>query len=213
MDQSPSSSQPDLPSLRASDSERDETIERLTAAVGEGRLTLEEYSERSETALSSGTLAELRHLTADLPQATPPRTLAALGSEAQITAILGNESRKGHWTVPSHLKVRSVLGDCHLELQQANLQASVTTIEASAWFGSVTIFVPEGIEVHLSGRSVLGAKSSELSGTVPPGAPVLEVHCDVFCGSVSVRRPRRSLGQLVTRAREGLTGGAHPNPD
>jgi hypothetical protein len=41
----------------------------------------------------------------------------------------------------------------------------------------------------MTGRAVLGAKSSELRGEPQPGAPVLVVRCDVLCGAVTVRRP------------------------
>jgi DUF1707 SHOCT-like domain len=36
--------------IRASDAERDATIERLSAATGDGRLTLQEFSQRMERA-------------------------------------------------------------------------------------------------------------------------------------------------------------------
>jgi hypothetical protein len=39
-------------SIRASDAERDAAVERLSAATGEGRLTLEEFSQRMERALA-----------------------------------------------------------------------------------------------------------------------------------------------------------------
>ena len=39
--------------LRAADTDRDRAIEVLAGAAAEGRLTQEEYSERSETALSA----------------------------------------------------------------------------------------------------------------------------------------------------------------
>jgi len=41
----------------------------------------------------------------------------------------------------------------------------------------------------MSGRAVLGAKSSQLRRAPHPGAPVIEVRCDVLLGSVTVRRP------------------------
>ena len=44
-------------------------------------------------------------------------------------------------------------------------------------------------EVRMSGRAVLGAKSSQLRRAPHPGAPVIEVRCDVLLGSVTVRRP------------------------
>jgi Domain of unknown function (DUF1707)/Cell wall-active antibiotics response 4TMS YvqF len=172
--------------VRASDAERDRTLEALASASAEGRLTLEEYSKRSDSALVARTQGELASLTVDLPAA--PHNVATTIPE-EITAVLGNESRKGPWVVPAHLTVRSVLGDCHLEMQQAIIEQHVTTIDATVRFGSVTIFVPDGIDVRMSGRAVIGAKSSELRGQPKPGAPVIVVRCDVLCGSITVRRP------------------------
>jgi hypothetical protein len=179
--------------MRASDAERDQAIEVLAAASAEGRLTLEEYSERSGAALQARTQGELAVLTDDIP--APSGALARFAGGAaghEITALLGNESRKGPWVVPERLIVRSVLGDCHLEMQQAVIRQHVTVIDATVRFGALTVFVPDGIDVRLTGRAVLGAKSSDLRGKPRPGAPVIEIRCDVFCGSVSVRRPKFS---------------------
>ena len=119
--------------------------------------------------------------------------------------MLGNESRKGPWVVPAHITVRSVLGDCHLEMHQAVIRQHVTTIDATVRFGSMTIFVPDGIDVRMNGRAVLGAKSSQLRGEPQPGAPVIVVNCDVFCGAVTVRRPdwimRRQLAREASRVK------------
>jgi Domain of unknown function (DUF1707)/Cell wall-active antibiotics response 4TMS YvqF len=178
--------------LRASDADRDRVIDLLAQAAAEGRLTLEEYSERSETALAARTQGELAALTTDIP-ASPVRAEVGTAAE-QMTAVLGNESRKGPWVVPPHLAVRSVLGDCHLEMQDAIIRQRVTVIDATVRLGSVTIFVPDGIEVRMSGRAVLGAKSSDLRRAPRPGAPVIEVRCDVLLGSVTVRRPKLMMG-------------------
>jgi len=194
--------QPVSSQVRASDAERNQTIEVLAAACAEGRLSLEEYSERSEAALSARTVGDLSGMTADLPAHAPA---AAVPVPVEITAVLGNESRKGPWVVPAHLTVRSVLGDCHLEMQQAVIRQHVTTIDATVRFGSMTIFVPDGLDVRMTGRAVLGAKSSELSGEPRPGAPVIVVHCDVFCGAITVRRPPLSFSWR--EAARQLTGG------
>jgi len=187
------SSQPES-QLRASDAERDRAIETLASAAADGRLTLEEYSDRSGAVLAARTLGELSGLTADVP-ARP--VLSARGeiaaSGGEISALLGNESRKGSWVVPPHLTLRSVLGDVHLEMQHAVIRQHVTTIDATVRFGSVTIFVPDGIEVRLTGRAVLGAKSSTLRGEPRPGAPVIEVRCDVLCGALTVTEPARYM--------------------
>jgi hypothetical protein len=194
--------QPVASQVRASDAERNQTIEVLAAAAAAGRLSLEEYSERSEAALAARTVGDLSGMTADLPAHSPA---ADAPVPAEITAVLGNESRKGPWVVPAHLTVRSVLGDCHLEMQQAVIRQHVTTIDATVRFGTMTIFVPDGLDVRLTGRAVLGAKSSELNGEPRPGAPVIVVHCDVLCGAINVRRPPVTFSWR--EAARALTGG------
>jgi hypothetical protein len=56
-----------VPSLRASDSEREEVAERLRHATVEGRLTAGELEERLEALYRSRTYGELDALVADLP--------------------------------------------------------------------------------------------------------------------------------------------------
>jgi hypothetical protein len=82
----------------------------------------------------------------------------------------------------------------------------VTTIEARATLGAVTIIVPEGVEVRLSGRAILGGKSCEVHGREVPGAPVIDVHAKVLLGNVTVRPPgigerirERVMGELDAR--------------
>jgi hypothetical protein len=187
--------QPGGSRMRASDADRDRTIETLATANAEGRLSLEEYSQRSDAALTALTLGDLARLTTDLP-APPPG--GATPIPEKITAVLGNEVRKGRWVVPPYLAVRSVLGDCHLELQRAVIRQQITTIHVSVRFGSVTIYVPDGVDVRLTGRAVFSAKSSDLRSEPKPGAPVLIVRCDLFCGAVNVRRPAMDVRGAIT---------------
>jgi hypothetical protein len=53
--------------IRASDKERDSVVDVLRDAYTDGRLTLEEFEERTSAAYASKTWADLRELTADLP--------------------------------------------------------------------------------------------------------------------------------------------------
>jgi hypothetical protein len=55
------------PPLRASDTDRDTTVDILCAAVGDGRLTLAELDERVGAALAARTCTQLAALIADLP--------------------------------------------------------------------------------------------------------------------------------------------------
>jgi len=173
-----------LPEIRASDQDREEALQQLAAAAGDGRLTLEEYSGRADVALAARTRSELDRVLADL------QTSAALPAEAtdELTAILANQTRRGRWRVPARMRARSVLGDCHIELQDAVLTSPVTTIEARTTLGSVTIFVPEGVEVRLSGSAILGSHSCEVGSDPLPGAPVIEVRARAVLGNVTVKR-------------------------
>lgn len=194
--------------MRASDRDREQALELLSTAAGDGRLTLEEYSTRADLALGARLVSELSELTADLQRAPDSRPGEA---PEQLVAILGNESRKGRWTVPAHLDARSLLGDCHLELQDAVLTSHVTRIDARATLGAVTIFVPEGVEVRLSGRAILGAKSSLVRRAALPGAPVIEVRANAILGNVPVRPAKltqRLRASLEERRRASLEAGS-----
>ncbi|MEO3925953.1 DUF1707 domain-containing protein [Micromonosporaceae bacterium B7E4] len=191
--------QDDADRIRVSDREREQIVELLGTAAAEGRLTLDEYADRATAAHAAKTRGELARLTDDLPTSSATAPLLARRADStvagpaaeRLVAIFGNESRKGRWPVPARLEARSIFGDCHIELQDTHLPHPVVTIEATAIFGSVTIFVPEGVEVRLTGTAVFGSKESKLRGTAPAGGPVLEVRSRVVFGSVTVRPPKR----------------------
>jgi hypothetical protein len=62
--------------LRAADTDRDAIVQRLAAAMSEGRLPLDEYHQRLEQAFAATTYAGLDRLVADLP-AVAQRDVAA----------------------------------------------------------------------------------------------------------------------------------------
>jgi len=53
--------------IRASDSDREHAVEALRDQYAEGRLTLEEFDERTSAAYAAKTWTDLRELTSDLP--------------------------------------------------------------------------------------------------------------------------------------------------
>lgn len=53
--------------IRASDQERESVVDVLRDAFTDGRLTLEEFEDRTSAAYAARTWADLRELTADLP--------------------------------------------------------------------------------------------------------------------------------------------------
>lgn len=179
--------------LRVSDREREQVVELLGQATAEGRLTLDEYTERVGAAHAAVTRGELARLTTDLPvgQTAPAAPTGYVGESERIVAIFSTESRKGVWAVPPHLRVQAIFGDCKLELHQTPLPHRVTRIDATVVFGDVTVYVPEGIDVRITGTAIFGSKESKLRTPPSPGAPVIEIRCHVTFGSVTVRPPRK----------------------
>ncbi len=79
--------------LRASDADRDDVVERLRTAAGEGRLTSEELDERVSRALTAVTYADLAAVLADLPSprrstSTPARRRTVAAST--VAAVRAN---------------------------------------------------------------------------------------------------------------------------
>ncbi|GAB2947649.1 DUF1707 domain-containing protein [Micromonospora polyrhachis] len=190
--------------IRVSDREREHIIELLGTATGEGRLTLDEYEDRVTLAHAARTRGELARLTHDLPvtatgpAVVQPTSLSPVEPVEKLTAVFGEETRKGRWRVPGLLRTLSVFGSCRVDLHEAELQQPVTVIEATTVFGDLTVVVPEGTDVRLTGSAIFGSKTSKMREPVRPGAPVVEVRTRVVFGEVTVRPPRKPwLKQLL----------------
>ncbi len=93
----------------ASDLDRDRVVDRLSQAVGDGHLSLEEGTERIDAALRSRHLRELEDLIADLPalqaasstpapHATHRRALAA-GAALVVLAAFSVQLSTGIWAL------------------------------------------------------------------------------------------------------------------
>ncbi len=76
-------------SLRASDSDRDDVVERLRAAAAEGRLLVAELEERLEVALHARTYGELDALLVDLPAAPAPAPLPVARRRPGLPLVAG----------------------------------------------------------------------------------------------------------------------------
>jgi Domain of unknown function (DUF1707) len=201
----------------ASDAEREATVERLRVAVADGRLTLDELSDRSEIAYRARTTGELSALTRDLPAAAAPSApsgpLVVPGdegpSESYIAVFSGSE-RKGHWRVPRRSKAVAVFGGVELDMRDAEFVAQEVRIRAIAVFGGVVIDVPEGVEVRMTGLAVFGGKSAKVPPT-PRGAPVLHVHCTVVFGGVEVKN-KVPFADRIASVRQALAPPRPPGP-
>ncbi|HET6685583.1 MAG TPA: DUF1707 domain-containing protein [Jiangellaceae bacterium] len=197
--------------LRCSDVDRDRVAEALRQAAGDGRLTLSELEERLDAAFRARTYGELEPITADLPQGpypvpglTSPTTVSRptqAGARLPATqfervmTVLGDEQRSGRWEVPARLEVACLLGDVKLDFTEAIVRHREVVVQVAVILGSVTLIVPDGIDVRLDLSATILGEGKQRTGTVTPGGPVYWVRGFVILGDVTVRpaRKRRSL--------------------
>ena len=196
--------------LRCSDVDRDRVAEALQQAAGDGRLTLSELEERLDAAFRARTYGQLEPITADLPQGpypvpglsapapvsrpSPGAPLPASGFERVMT-VLGDEQRSGRWEVPARLDVTCLLGEVKLDFTEAIVRHREVVVQVAAILGSVTLIVPDGIDVRLDLSATILGEGNQRTGPVTPGGPVYWVRGFVVLGDVTVRpaRKRRSL--------------------
>jgi hypothetical protein len=176
------------PALRASDAEREQTVELLRRHSVEGRLTLEEFAQRIGAAYEARTRGELDELTRDLPVEPPTRALARPRRASRwVVTVMGGANRRGRFRLRAHTNVLAIMGGANLDLRQAELEGSEATITVVSVMGGANVVVPEGVEVELTGLSLMGGKNYRPAAQpAPPGAPLVRIRAFSVMGGVSV---------------------------
>ncbi|MDP5184291.1 DUF1707 domain-containing protein [Blastococcus sp. BMG 814] len=181
------SDDPDVPVLRASDAEREAVVARLQAAVGEGRLDLDEFARRAENAYAAVSRAELDVLVADLPgNAPPPVEIVGQRTPEEVTSVFGDVVLAAAATPPR--RAGTVFGDVRVDLRGLRTGEERLDLHVSTVFGDVDVIVAEGVQAELLGRTVFGDRKVELA-PVPrlAGTPLVVVHGRTVFGNLRLR--------------------------
>jgi hypothetical protein len=171
--------------VRVSDADREHAVGSLREHLVQGRLSLEEFTQRMESAYGATTSTDLAQLQRDLPETAPERRRSALRF---LVAIFGGARRSGSLRVQQRLFCVAVFGGVTLDLRGALIEGDEVTVQAIAAFGGIDVIVPEGVEVDLTGLAIFGAKETRgKPGTLRPGAPLIRVNAIVAFGGATVR--------------------------
>jgi class 3 adenylate cyclase len=169
-------------------------VARLQAACSEGRLTLDEFSERVGMALEARTSTDLDRLTVDLPALAPPAPAWPTPQHTTSWAIgiMSASDHKGRWRPAPVTNALAFMGAVKLDLREAQLEGPELVINAVSFMGGIDVIVPEGIQVEMTGLAIFGGKDCRVPdvGAVP-GSPVVRVRVFAFMGAVTVRTGRR----------------------
>jgi hypothetical protein len=183
------------PQLRASDADRQAIAEQLNVSVGEGRLTLEEFSDRVGAAYAARTQGELAVLVDDLPahadgmSVARPAAPAPSPAAASLTTQVGAIKRAGRWRLAAQTSLGVAVGPIKLDLRGADLAARHVTLSARTVVGSIKVWVPSGVRVEVEGVTAVGTRTIE-ENNLPPDldVPTLHLRLDTRFGTVKVYR-------------------------
>lgn len=174
--------------LRASDSDRERVLRVLREATADGRLDLEEFEERSTLVHEARTLGELPGVTADLlPVDQQPIRL----DPQPVLGLFTTLSRQGRWVAYPGEHVVALAGRVDVDMREALLLRKHHRMTVTAVFGKVDIEVPEGVEVRVTGWSLLGRRSTSARRSELSDPPVVEIDGFSLLGTVRVRAPKR----------------------
>ncbi|HVS84112.1 MAG TPA: DUF1707 domain-containing protein, partial [Gaiellaceae bacterium] len=122
-------------SARASDADREHAVAALREQVLDGRLTLEEFSERVRAAYLLREQDDLAALTGPLP-ALPTRRRAS-----RLTlALLAHVVRRGRLRLPRRAIVVSGFSDVDIDLREAEIAHAETDVHLLVAFGNVDVY-------------------------------------------------------------------------
>jgi len=197
--------------LRASHADRDQIVEVLRVAAGDGRLSPEELDARLELALSARTYDELAAVIADLPAAGTAVAGAPLSpvSEAPAPKDLirlhcssGNAERRGRWLVPTRMDLKVSSGSIKLDFREAVITQPTLHIDAEVHSGHITLITKPGIVVDMDDVTVRSGNARVRAPWGSDGPVLLRIDVTGSCGSghITARPPRRTFWQWLRRA-------------
>lgn len=181
--------------LRVSDAEREHVGELLQRAVGQGMLTVTEFDERMTAAMAARTRGELNMVLVDLPGARVEGRPARAGEPVVLRNSMSNLQRRGSWTVPDRLVLRSRFGNTILDLSEADLPGPAVDLELNDVGSNITIVLPLGGTVDAGELQVSMGSLQNAITTGGRGKLHLTLHGKVRMGSVTVRTARSGLGR------------------
>jgi hypothetical protein len=159
-----------------------------------------EFDERMRAALTARTHADLDVLLTDLPAASAAATVPAISGRGPgrfAIALKSSVRRAGRWQVPERYTTVVYKGGGWLDLRAAELSGPVTTFLTVAYKSQVTILVPPGVRVEMTGFGVTqGLADEEDPGyRLPVDTPVIHVRGIAYKGTVEIttRPPAKSL--------------------
>lgn len=183
--------------------ERDEAIEVLREAAGDGRITVEELDERMEKVHAARFPVDLDNVLFDLTTRLPSdrfRTGSALARPAPASRAVEtgeplvlkaggeNELRRGRWQVPPFIRCHPTMANIELNFLEVETDLEVIDVEVVAGMGSLIVVVPDDWAVNVDALSKSWGSVKSVVNAIPEGRkPIIRVSGSIGMGSFRAR--------------------------
>lgn len=174
--------------FRVSDAERSHVVNVLQKAIGHGLLSLDEFTERTDLALSAKTRGELNAVLVDLPGLThTARESPVKTPPVELRANMSAIKRQGAWEVPRELIISNRLGSTKLDFSEARISHAEVRIRLDVSGGSVKLQLPPQASVDANAVMVVaGTMKDKVGGGT--GRPKFVITGRITAGSLKIRR-------------------------
>ncbi|MFL6123282.1 DUF1707 domain-containing protein [Actinophytocola sp.] len=187
--------------LRVSDAERSHVVNLLQKAIGQGLLSLDEFTERTDRALAAKTRGELNAVLVDLPGLTHTDPTSPVKTPpVELRANMSTIKRSGAWDVPRELIIRNRLGSTKLDFSEARIEHAEVRIKLDVSGGTVKLQLPERAMVDTNGVQVIAGTVKDRVGGAS-GRPRFVITGRITAGTLKIRRSGYvRIGNVVIRS-------------
>lgn len=124
---------------------------------------------------------------------TTPSLIQDLASQGQQSpekgtsiSILGTHKRTADWLVPDKLSTFALMGETIYDLRNAIFTSPKITLSVAVTMGSVTLYIPDGVNVIDNTTKIMGDSSFKGIRPTNPLAPEITVDGFLFMGELTV---------------------------
>ena len=161
------------PHLRAGDRDREAAARVVSEAAAQGRLDLDEMTERMDRVWAARTYGDLDAVLGDLQPPGGTRPPADRDEQVlRVVAGMGNRKQAGVWVCPPRIVAQTgVAGNVTIDFTESVVEHDVVRVEVVTGTGRIVLVVPQGWTVDASGVTTPYVGRSRTSCPLAPNPP------------------------------------------
>jgi hypothetical protein len=201
---------------------REEVIDTLIYAYSHSIISDKAFERRLDAAMASSNHQEIVDLAKDLEKPNNDQYNAQFEAHKErqfnvnystatseepdtIVNILGGSNRSGQWTVPSEVRILSILGGSDIDFTDAIFTTPNVTVRVFCLLGGNNIYVPENVNVVSKAFCILGGIENTAPSIASRQAPTITIEGVVMLGGLDIKIKRTIKEKFVAFANQMKT--------